>query len=268
MISKRPVLVIKGAGDLASGVAYRLFKSGFGIIMTEIAQPMVVRRTVSFAEAVYAGTVSVEGITAAIADSREQASDMVDNGVIPVMIDPEAGIVKELQPEIVVDAIMAKKNLFTRIDDAPLVIGLGPGFTAGVDVDVVVETKRGHYLGRLIYDGSAIPDTGVPGEVMGYARERLLRAPADGVVKACCTIGDQINKGDIVAYVDSTPLKAELNGVVRGMLQDGIRVTARTKMGDIDPRRETDCYTISDKALAIGGGVLEAVCSYLHRRGQ
>lgn len=266
MITARPILVIKGAGDLASGVAYRLFRSGFGIIMTEIAEPMVVRRTVSFAEAVYAGTVSVEGVTARLANSQEQALDMLENGIIPVLVDPEAGIVKDLQPEVVIDAIMAKKNMFTAIDHAPLVIGLGPGFTAGADVDAVVETKRGHYLGRVIYEGSAIPNTGVPGEVMGFARERLLKAPVDGIVKACCTIGDQVNKGDIVAYVDDTPVKAELNGVVRGMLKDGIRVTARTKMGDIDPRRETDCYTISDKALAIGGGVLEAVCNYFYRQ--
>ncbi len=266
MTAKRPLpVVIKGAGDLASGVAYRLFKSGFTIITTEIAHPLVVRRTVSFAEAVYAGTVAVEGITAALADSREQALDMAEHGIIPVLIDPEARIIKEVHPEIVVDAIMAKENRFTRIDDAPLVIGLGPGFVAGVDVDAVIETKRGHSLGRVIYDGSAIPNTGVPGEVMGYAKERLLKAPVDGVVKSCCTIGDQVNQGDVVAYVDDTPIKAEMNGVVRGMLKDGIWVPYRTKLGDIDPRRETDCHTISDKALAIGGGVLEAVCSYLHR---
>jgi xanthine dehydrogenase accessory factor len=249
MTAKKPLLVvIKGAGDLASGVAYRLFKSGFTIITTEIAHPLVVRRTVSFAEAVYAGTVAVEGITAALADSREQALDMAEHGIIPVLIDPEARIIKEVHPEIVVDAIMAKENRFTR-----------------VDVDAVIETKRGHSLGRVIYDGSAIPNTGVPGEVMGYAKERLLKAPVDGVVKSCCTIGDQVNQGDVVAYVDDTPIKAEMNGVVRGMLKDGIWVPYRTKLGDIDPRRETDCHTISDKALAIGGGVLEAVCSYLHR---
>lgn len=262
MTGRRPLVVIKGAGDLASGVAYRLFKSGFGIIMTEIAEPMVVRRTVSFAEAVYAGSISVEGVTARLVNLQEQALDMVENAIIPVLVDPEARIIKDLEPEVVIDAIMAKKNLFTRIDNAPLVVGLGPGFTAGIDVDAVVETKRGHYLGRVIYEGSAIADTGVPGEVMGFARERLLKAPVDGIVKACCTIGDQVNKGDIVAYVDGTPVKAELDGVVRGMLKDGIQVKARTKMGDIDPRRETDCYTISDKALAVGGGVLEAVCSY------
>jgi xanthine dehydrogenase accessory factor len=262
MTARRPLVVIKGAGDLASGVAYRLFRSGFGIIMTEIAEPMVVRRTVSFAEAVYEGSIAVEGVNATLVNSPEQALDMVDNGIIPVLVDPEASIIKYLQPEVVIDAVMAKKNLFTRIDDAPLVIGLGPGFTAGIDVDAVVETKRGHDLGRVIYEGSAIPNTGVPGAVMGFARERLLKAPVDGIVKACCTIGDQVNKGDIVAYVDDAPVKAELDGVVRGMLKDGIQVKAGTKMGDIDPRRETDCYTISDKALAVGGGVLEAVCSY------
>ncbi|MEN6324861.1 MAG: selenium-dependent molybdenum cofactor biosynthesis protein YqeB [Syntrophomonas sp.] len=262
MVSRRPFLVIKGAGDLASGVVYRLFKSGFSIIMTELAQPMVVRRNVSFAEAVYTGAVSIEGILAVLADSEEQAMELLDKQIIPILIDPEGKLIGHLSPQVVVDATMVKNNSLTRITEAPLVVGLGPGFTAGKDVHAVIETKRGHYLGRALYEGSAIPNTGIPGEIMGYGIERLLKAPVDGIVNPCCKIGDLVTKDDIVAYVDSTPLKAALNGVVRGMLKEGIQVKANTKIGDIDPRREINYNTISEKALAIGGGVLEAVCRF------
>lgn len=266
MTLNRPLVIIKGAGDLATGVAYRLFKSGFPIIMTEIAQPMVVRRTVSFAEAIFAGTITVEGVTASRASSAEQAAEMLNQGIIPVLVDPGARVAEQLQPEVLVDAIMSKKNGFTKITDAPLVIGLGPGFTAGSDVHAIIETKRGHNMGRVIYKGSAIPNTGVPGEVMGYSRERLLKAPVDGVVKPCLEIGQQVKKGDTVALVGSTPVRAEMSGLIRGMLHEGIMVKATTKMGDIDPRAGADWHTISDKALAIGGGVLEVVCSYFYRQ--
>jgi xanthine dehydrogenase accessory factor len=266
MMTDRPLIVIKGAGDLATGVAYRLFNSGFPIIMTEIAEPLVVRRTVSFAEAIFSGSVTVEGVTAARAGSEKEALDMIEKGVIPVLVDPGALVIKKLQPTVVVDAIMAKGNKLTRIDDAPLVIGIGPGFNAGVDVHAIIETKRGHNLGRVIYAGSAIPDTGAPGEVLGYSRERLLRAPVDGIVKPCYEIGQQVKKGDIVAYVDSTPVIAELTGLIRGMLHEGIKVKAKVKLGDIEPREGIDYNTISDKARAIGGAVLEAICSYLWNR--
>lgn len=259
----KPLVVIRGAGDLASGVAYRLYKSGLDVIMTEIAHPLVVRRTVSFAEAVYEGAVTIEGIDARLAASVEEALSMLEKKVIPVLVDPEAAVIKLAQPEIVVDARMAKRNLDTTIGDAPLVIGLGPGFTADVDVHVVIETCRGHRLGRAIYSGRAIPDTGAPGAVDGFTLERLLRAPVDGVMSPRLTIGDQVQKGDVVAYVEKTPVYAEMTGLVRGMLKEGLWVSKGTKIGDIDPRINAEYDTISDKALAVGGGVLEAVFHFL-----
>ncbi|TEB04529.1 hypothetical protein Psch_03289 [Pelotomaculum schinkii] len=263
MIKNKPLVVIRGAGDLASGVAYRLYNSGLDVIMTEIERPLVVRRTVSFAEAVYAGRVTIEGIDACLAGSVEEALSLLEKRIIPVLVDPEAVVVKLARPAVVVDAIMAKRNLNTAIEDAPLVIGLGPGFTAGVDVHAVIETCRGHRLGRVIYSGSAIPDTGSPGAVDGYTLERLLRAPVDGVVTPRRNIGEQVEKGDVVAMVEITPVYAKLTGLLRGMLKEGTRVPKGTKIGDIDPRKNAEYDTISDKALAVGGGVLEAVYYYL-----
>lgn len=263
MRQNRPLVVIRGAGDLASGVASRLFNSGLDVIMTEINRPLVVRRKVSFAEAVYAGMVTIEGIDACLAGSVEEALSLLGKRIIPVLVDPEAAVVKLTCPAVVVDAIMAKRNLNTTIEDAPLVIGLGPGFTAGVDVHAVVETCRGHRLGRVIYNGSAIPDTGAPGAVDGYTLERLLRAPVDGVVMSRRRIGEQVEKGEVVAYVEKIPVYAELTGLVRGMLKEGTRVPKGTKIGDVDPRKNAEYETISDKALAVGGGVLEAVYHFL-----
>lgn len=260
----KALVVVKGAGDLATGVACRLFKCGLDIIMTEIESPLVVRRTVAFAEAVYSGCVRVEGIEACRAGTDEEALEMLGRRIIPVMVDPGAKVVRRLRPDVVVDAVMAKRNTGTGITDAPLVVGLGPGFTAGVDVHAVVETCRGHNLGRVLYSGGAAPDTGVPGPVMGYTVERLLRAPADGVVTPCRSIGQWVEKGEVAAFVDGSPVRAEISGLVRGMIKSGSRVARGTKIGDIDPRcEEAHCYSISDKALAVGGGVLEAVFSFL-----
>ncbi|MDD4238487.1 MAG: selenium-dependent molybdenum cofactor biosynthesis protein YqeB [Desulfotomaculaceae bacterium] len=265
MSQNKPLVVIRGAGDLASGVAYRIFNSGLDVIMTEIERPLVVRRTVSFAEAVYAGKITIEGIDACLAGSVEEALALLDKRTIPVLVDPEAAVVKLARPTVVVDARMAKRNLGITIEDAPLVIGLGPGFTAGVDVHVVIETCRGHRLGRAIYSGSAIPDTGAPGAVDGYTLERLLRAPVDGVVLPRCSIGEQVGKGDPVALVETTPVYAAMTGLVRGMLKEGLWVPKGTKIGDIDPRKDAEYDTISDKALAVGGGVLEAIYHYIHK---
>lgn len=264
MSKQVPVAVIKGAGDLATGVAYRLFKCGIDVMMTEISRPLAVRRKVSFAEAVYEGAFTVEGIKAVLADTVDHAYKLLEEKIIPVLIDPEALVIKEIRPEIVVDARMAKRNLGTVIGEAPLVIGLGPGFTAGLDVHAVIETCRGHHLGRVIYNGSAIPDTGRPGNVGGYTVERLLRAPAEGVVTPKRNIGDLVEKGDVVAFVGTSPVRAEIAGVVRGMIKEGIWVPRGAKIGDIDPRKDAECDTISDKALAVGGGVLEAVFSFLN----
>lgn len=266
---ERRLVVIKGAGDLATGCAWRLLRSGFGVIMTELPKPLVVRRTAAFAEAVYAGSAQVEGVEAVLAENMNKAMELLKSGRIPVFVDPEALVVSQAHPIAFIDAVMAKRNTGTKINIAPLVVGLGPGFTAGVDVHAVVETQRGHNLGRVLYQGEAAPDTGVPGAVMGFAAERLLRAPADGVVTPGRNIGERVKKGETTAFVGSIPLKAEISGVVRGMIKPGVWVARGTKIGDIDPRGLIDyCCTISDKALAVGGGVLEAVCRYFFCKGK
>lgn len=256
---ERKVVLIKGGGDLATGIAHRLFRCGFGVAITEIAEPTVIRRTVAFAQAVFTGQTTVEGVTAVLS-SADNALNIIKQRKIPVVIDPGAYSVDILNPWAVVDAIVAKRNLATSMKQAPIVIGVGPGFTAGEDVHAVVETMRGHELGRVYLQGSALPDTGVPGEIDGYTKERLLRSPVAGKFQAICQIGDQVEAGQIVANVDGTAIYAEIRGIVRGMLQNGLNVTAGFKVGDIDPRCRTEhCFTISDKARSIGGGVLEAL---------
>lgn len=254
------MILIKGAGDLATGVAHRLKKCGFNIVMTEISEPTTVRRTVAFSQAVYDKEVEVEGIKAVCASNKEDINRIIEDGKIPIILDEEARLVNEINPEIIIDAIIAKKNLGTNIDDAKIVIALGPGFTAGVDCHCVVETKRGHYLGKAIYSGSAIPNTGIPGDIGGYTEERIIRSTNEGKILPVSKIGDYVEKGDIVAYVNETPIFAKLNGIVRGMLQKDVNVFKGMKSGDIDPRCEKNhCFTISDKARSIGGGVLEAI---------
>lgn len=264
----RPMVVIKGAGDLATGVAWRLFKSGLPVVMTEIARPLVVRRTVAFAQAVYANSFTVQGVTAVLVDNAAGIDPVLDHGQIPLLIDPEARIISQVKPDILVDAIMAKRNVNTSNDNASLVLALGPGFTAGKDCHAVIETKRGHDLGRVIWRGSAAPDTGIPEAVNGYAAKRLLRAPAGGKVEPLCRIGDAVKEGYPVARVGGVPVMAEMDGVCRGMIQAGIVVKKGTKIGDIDPRKIREyCYSISDKALSVGGGVLEAVFGHLLGNG-
>lgn len=254
------IILIKGAGDLATGIAYRLKKSGFDIVMTEIDKPTTVRRTVAFSQAVFDNEIVIEGIKGVKVNNINEIYKEINQGNIPIIIDEKAEIIKELRPDVVVDAIIAKKNLGTSIDDAPIVIGVGPGFEAKVDCNLVVETKRGHYLGKVIEEGSAIPNTGVPGNIGGYTKERIIRASSNGKIKPVVSIGDFVKKGDIVAYVDDVEVLAQIDGIVRGMLQDGIEVFKGMKSGDIDPRCEKDhCFTISDKARSIGGGVLEAI---------
>ena len=253
-------VLIKGSGDLASGIALRLHRAGFRILMTEIAVPTTVRRTVAFSPAVYQGRMQVEDVTGVLCRSVKMAEEEIQNGNIAVMVDEHAACLAEFQPDVVVDAILAKRNLGTKITDAPFVIGIGPGFTAGEDCHCVVETKRGHYLGRCIWEGSAIPNTGIPGLIGGYGLERLIKAPADGIFKGDVAIGAVVKKGDVVAHVNSVPVMAQIDGVVRGLLQDGVEVTTGMKSGDVDPRCEVaHCFTVSDKATAIGGGVLEAI---------
>ncbi|GHT60397.1 molybdenum hydroxylase [Spirochaetia bacterium] len=261
-------VIIKGAGDLASGIALRLHHVGFKIAMTEIALPLAVRRTVCFSQAVYEGSAQVEDVTAVLVKDEEGMRAAFAEKQIALFIDPTADIVRRFKPNAVVDAIMAKKNLGTGINDAPVVVGIGPGFTAGADCHAVIETKRGHTLGRVIIKGSALPNTGIPGDIGGYTVERLLRAPTDGVFEAKAEIGDLVKKGDAVAAVrtagEALPIYAEIDGILRGLLPSGIAVSRGLKAGDIDPRCERfHCFTVSDKALSIAGGALEAILSYL-----
>jgi xanthine dehydrogenase accessory factor len=253
-------IVIKGAGEMATGVAHRLFMANMkNIVMTEIEKPLTVRRTVAFSEAVYEGACQVEGVGAKLIDNADKAPEVWKEGKIAVIVDPEWRIIDKLKPDIVIDAIMAKKNIGTRKDEAPVVIGIGPGFTAPRYVHAVVESNRGHYLGRAIYNGSAEPHTGIPGPVMGVTSDRVLRSPHEGLVKHVKGFGDVIKKGDTVLYVDNTPVPAPIDGILRGLIRE-IQVKAKEKIGDVDPRGIREyCYTITEKARAIGGGVLEAV---------
>lgn len=245
---------------MATGIAHRLHRCHIKVLITEVAAPTAVRRTVSFAEAVYEGRHTVEGVEAVRVSSAAQAREVWERGGIPVFIDPEASVREIIKPAVLVDAIMAKRRTGTDRSYAPLVIGVGPGFMAGIDVHAVVETNRGHNLGRVIWQGQAEEDTGVPAPVSGYSEERVLRAPQAGVFTALSKIGDWVEAGDVVAQVDGIPVKAGIKGVLRGLLKDGIRVERGMKAGDIDPRGEREyCYLISDKARAIAGGVLEAI---------
>ena len=241
-------ILIKGAGDLATGVAWELFREGHRIIMTEIAVPLTVRRQVAYSRAVYEGRAEVEG-------------------VISVLVDPEARVRELWQPEVVIDAIMAKKNIGTTLTDAPLVLALGPGFTAGKDCHAVIETMRGENLGRPIYKGSAIPNTGVPGMVGGYAMERLIKASGDGLMEPVAAIGDIVEKGSVLAYTGGEPVYAQIDGVIRGMLQAGVPVKKGMKIGDVDPRKdESLVYLISDKSHKIGKGCVETIRTLLQRQ--
>ncbi len=254
------LVVVRGGGDLGTGVAHRLVRSGFTVIVTELAQPLAVRRAVSFAEAVYRGSITVEGVTARLADDPMLGMAYSAVGEVPVIVDLADDVVERMRPAVVVDARLAKRNLGTRREDAPLVIGLGPGFTAGQDCHAVVETNRGHNLGRVYWDGCAEADTGQPEPVRGQAGQRVLRAPADGVFQGHKTIGDLVQPGEVLASVEGQTIVAAFAGVVRGLLHDSVPVAAGMKVGDLDPRGIREyCYLISDKARAVGGGVLEAM---------
>jgi xanthine dehydrogenase accessory factor len=255
------VVLIRGAGEMASGVTHRLHQSHFKICMIEIPHPLAVRREVTFSEAIYEGEKEVEGVRAKLISKPEEIEWVWKQGHIPILADPDGKKTRNfLKPDVLMDAIMAKKNLGTQVNDAPLVIGLGPGFTAGKDVHIVIETNRGHHLGKMILNGTAEPDTGIPGEIGGYTIERLLRTMKKGIFHPQKSIGDRVNKGSVVAVVDDFPVIAKISGVVRGLLREGVEVKKEMKVGDVDPRgKKESCFTISDKARAIGGGVLEAI---------
>ena len=257
-------VLIKSGGDLATGVALTLFRAGFEVIICEIEKPTTVRRMASFSTAVFADSHTVENVTAQLAHSPAQVASILHAGNIPVLIDPLAKSIGILKPDVLVDAIVAKKNLGTSITDAPLLIALGPGFTAQVDCHAVIETQRGTSLGEVLYTGSALPNTGVPGELGGETLRRVLRAPTGGVFRAEKEIGAQILAGETVAYVDHSPIVAEISGVLRGLLMDGLIVKKDMKCGDIDPRGDVSfCYQASDKANKIGLGVQKAIQNFV-----
>jgi xanthine dehydrogenase accessory factor len=263
------LILLKGAGDLGTGVAWRLHKAGFPVIITELAQPLVVRRTVAFASAVYDGEIAVEGVTAWRAELFQDARRLLDEGIIPVLVDPETRARDFFAPQVLIDAVMAKRNTGTRLTDAPFVLALGPGFTPKVDCHAVIETQRGHDLGRVLSDRAAEPNSGTPGEIGGRSAERVLRAPGAGQVRAIKKIGDAVSADEAIARVSDGEIRASIDGVLRGLVHDGLVVQAGAKIGDVDPRaKRENCFTISDKSLAIGGGALEAVLSWLNTQAQ
>lgn len=260
-------VLIKGGGEMASGIAHRLAKCHFKLCMTEISEPRAIRRGVSFSEAIYEGEKTVEGLTVKLVSSHEGFPRVWgSDDKIPIIVDPETKIKEFLKPDVLVDATVAKRNLGTKITDAPLVMALGPGFYAGTDVHLVVETNRGHNLGRVISEGEAEKNTGIPGVIAGFSTERVLRAPTDGQLWTAKEVGDYIKPGETIALIDGLPVKAKIKGVIRGLLRSGSEVCSGMKIGDIDPRGIKEyCYTISDKARAVAGGLLEGILSYFNR---
>lgn len=260
MLFSDVLVVVRGGGDLATGVVYRLSKAGFPIVVTELAQPLAIRRAVAIASAVFDGAIMIEDLNVRRVETASEARALAAEGAIPVLVDPEGFCLRELRPPVVVDARMAKRNLGTHPDDAALVVALGPGFSAGEDCHAVIETNRGHRLGRVIWSGSAEPDTGRPGSVQGRQSDRVLRAPADGTTSPRAAIGDEVRQNDVIAVVGGEPLIAPFDGVLRGLIHPSVSVTKGMKIGDLDPRGERGyCFEISEKALAIGGGAVEAV---------
>jgi xanthine dehydrogenase accessory factor len=260
-------IVIKGAGEMASGIAHRLFMAGMTrVCMLEIENPLCVRRTVSFCEAVFESQVEVEGIVATLVRDCAGLAEAWDRKQIGVIVDPEWKIIGELKPDVVIDAVLAKRNLGTRKDEAPIVIGVGPGFSAPDTVHAVIESNRRPDLGRAIYRGTPEPFTGVPAVKAGFSFERVLRAPHAGIVRMVKSIGDPVKAGDMVLYVDATPVRAAIDGITRGMIRE-IHVGENEKVGDVEPTTDPSCcWTISDKARAIGDGVLEAVRNLINIR--
>jgi xanthine dehydrogenase accessory factor len=255
-------ILIRGGGDLSSGVAYRLVRAGWRVIITELPSPLCVRRLVAFSEAVYSGKMTVEGIDGILTDCLEAAVSLMDEGKVPVMVDPQGRMRESLYPQVIVDGRMTKLATDIRKDDAQLVIGLGPGFVAGENCHAVVETKRGPYLGRVYWQGSAEPDSGEPDTVGNRTEERVLRAPASGEVTTLAIIGTVVEEGQAIAEVAGEVVRAPFKGLLRGLIHSGLRVEKGVKIGDIDPRIDPRMFTcISDKALAMGGSVLEAILS-------
>lgn len=260
------LVIVRGGGDIATGICHRLFQAGFNVLILDIEEPTTIRRIVAFSEAIYSREIEVEGVRAVHVKGIEDIYHEINKGNIPVYIDPTGEVIEELSPLAVVDSILAKKNLGTNMDMAPITIGVGPGFEAGKDVDLVIETKRGHYLGKVIYEGSTIPNTSIPGNILGHTEDRKITASAEGEVKPLVEIGDMVEKGQVICRVGETDVVAKISGIVRGMIIEGISVTKGYKIGDIDPRGDREnVYTISEKARAVGGGVLEGIMHIKNR---
>ena len=264
------LIIVRGGGDLATGTIYKLYQCGFPVLVLEVAKPSAIRRNVAFSEAVYEGIQKVEDVTCYLADSVAEAEKFLAEGKLTMLVDPKGESIGRLKPLALVDAILAKKNLGTDRTMAPITVALGPGFEAGKDVDAVVETQRGHDLGRVLWEGKAAPNTGIPGIIAGYGRERVIYSPAAGILRNVCHITDTVKKGQTIAFIETDtekiPVTATLDGLLRGLLRDGYPVPERFKIADIDPRMEQyhNCFTVSDKARCIAGGVVEAI---LYRKG-
>lgn len=262
------LIMVRGGGDMATAVVHKLTRSGFRVLVLEMDRPSSIRRQVSLSEAVYDGRAEVEGVCARLISDEDEMRAAWHAGVVPIVVDPRADSVQRLKPEVLIDATIAKRNLGMRKDLAPLTIALGPGFCAGTDVHAVIETMRGHNLGRIITQGCAQPNTGIPGSIGGYAVERVIHAQREGSLRCVRRIGDSVAQGEVIARIESRegefPVYASISGLIRGMIRDGFPVTAGFKIADIDPRKEEyeNCFTISDKARCIAGSVLELVCTH------
>ena len=264
------LILVRGGGDLATGTIHRLWSAGLRVLVLEAEHPAAIRRQVSLCEAVYEGETTVEGLRAVRIEALAQAEEVWNQNAVPVLVDPKGESIAQARPDVLVDAILAKKNLGTTRDMAPLTIALGPGFVAGQDVDVVVETKRGHKLGRIIRAGSAAPNSGVPGVIGGYGAERVIHSPAAGVFRNRRAIADFVEAGETIALLETpegetVPVTTQISGILRGLLRDGYPVPKGFKVADVDPRREEleNCFLISDKARCIAGSVLELVAAEL-----
>jgi xanthine dehydrogenase accessory factor len=256
-------ILIRGGGDLGSGVAFRLHRVGWNVVITEIEKPLVLRRTVSFANAIYEKESFVEGIIARYAKDSKDISALINERKIPVLISPDRYFFPEYSPDVIVDARLLKKFVEYHLNSKPMIIGLGPGFKVGSNCHVVIETNRGHYLGRAIWEGEAMSDTGIPGTVSQRSNERVLRAPASGYIQSNIALGTFVKKGDLLGNIDNKPILAPFDGCLRGLMHDGIYVKEGIKIGDLDPRLDKNLiHFISEKSLAIAGGVLEAILTY------
>lgn len=265
------LVIVRGGGDVASGTIYKLYQCGFRVLILETARPSAIRRHVAFCEAVYEGEQTVEDLTCILANDLGEAKKLLEEGKLVLLVDPKGDCIDKMKPLAVVDAILAKKNMGTTRAMAEITVGLGPGFCAGEDVDAVIETMRGNSLGKVIYCGGAIPNTGIPGEIAGFSKERVIHSPAEGILKSVKKIGDTVVKGETIALIEGdqqrVEVKASMDGILRGLIRDGFYVKNGLKIADIDPRLEEyeNCFCVSDKARCIAGGVVEAI---LHLRGK